>query len=1299
MAAEKSEGGGSFLANPSALLALVTIAGGVWLVSQKLTSDRPVTPAGGAMEFLGDQKVEARLWEDPFKNVTIGNQETMFGSDSRVAIDLATLGGQIGRKSNPDGLSNSADPAKIVSTAKPVLLLPVMLSGGQYSEDQESRIRSRFAIVSALGESGYVPDDAEHIGSLRLPWLTQQEMAEAKLRASKSSADLKYLWELDPAEADLPDRKESLMSVVATAQSAHLEVRYEWYRPRVFSAGSALDPNRPSVLVLWLDDAAFEDEPLLRLPLFLERLTDPYWLPPGTPPPAVRLIGPRRTVTLRSMLPTWEPGPPLWSTNLYQRLRSPAQEVLKRIEIFCATPSAMDEVLVKDPPSPDQTPRWSVGNKLTNTSEVGFKSFHNFAATDAQMAGEVIEELKLRGADLTDEKNHVVLISEWDTFYARMLSLTYDAELAQRQGKATTRAQYVKRFMAQKERSKEMPANFHSFVFLRGLDGQTVGGNGGAPDEDRAKGRAGKSSPTSIEELRHWAPDVNKAEGQAQFDYLGRLGDRLNALQKNLQRDGEGGEVRAIGIVGSDVYDTLLILQALRPRFPEALFFTTDLDVRFLHPREREWARNLIVASSYGLALHRRLQGSTAPFRDSTQTAQFAAALAALGNKDLAEVVQIPPRRFEVGNGIAVNLSMDSPSSVSTLPSQDPPFRLHPATPSELYRSRSVHYFYRLGWGIVAAVLLLAGAIWSCDPLRQLTLDAFDYPSKALNYLEEDIGGPDGAAGLMLRLDAHRGDPRADRLLNDPQIVNIRTTIEGLEAEFKKKPTDKTAGEKDPEDKPADIAWKRETALGELTARLVKLLNLELPPENPPEKNLLRGGQRTFLDGLNWWLQARPRMVKRYQARRDLDAFLLTVCGGGAGSAAEASARPMRHSAAVPALSPEAEFAGEQMILQEAAIQAAVDARESADGLFRLRRKSLIHFWVSVAGFGLAALGLVCVIWVDTFWRPDGEPFSLTSGISAWPAQVLRLLVLALAVRFCFWLRHKVREAFLTLTRKFRLSAPNPTAVALTDGVCADSIWQEYRNESLKPRGLRIGLLTVGYLVLLAAISQAFGESILQPVRGNVILVLNLVLLVFSILGFLALAFLTVDTATLCRGFIENLSAGPTEYPEATRQHFSRQMGRINNEYLDEWIDLQLIADLTERVGRMVYYPAGLILLLFLARNSWWDCWAWPVSLIVVFASNFILALASVVILQRAAKDAKRVAEQTLTAKVKKLQAQAAPSAAQNNASQAEKLLEEIRGLNRGAFVPFWENPVVGAVFLSSGGTTMLQVFIWFMGR
>src|SRR5215471_17271725 len=96
---------------------------------------------------------------------------------------------------------------------------------------------------------------------------------------------------------------------------------------------------------------------------------------------------------------------------------------------------------------------------------------------------------------------------------------------------------------------------------------------------------------------------------------------------------------------------------------------------------------------------------------------------------------------------------------------------------------------------------------------------------------------------------------------------------------------------------------------------------------------------------------------------------------------------------------------------------------------------------------------------------------------------------------------------------------------------------------------------------------------------------------------------------------------------------------------------------------------------------------------------NFLLAVTSVSILQNAARKAKRDAEATLEAKVKRLQAITAESQAKNNANQAEKLLEEIRHLRRGAFVPIWENPILGAILLPSSGTAVFQMLFWLMGR
>src|SRR5262249_36824090 len=64
---------------------------------------------------------------------------------------------------------------------------------------------------------------------------------------------------------------------------------------------------------------------------------------------------------------------------------------------------------------------------------------------------------------------------------------------------------------------------------------------------------------------------------------------------------------------------------------------------------------------------HSNLQQAIAPFRDSTQTAQFVAALAALGNTNLLYLTNIPPRRFEIGNKRSVDLSV----TPGLLPSKD----------------------------------------------------------------------------------------------------------------------------------------------------------------------------------------------------------------------------------------------------------------------------------------------------------------------------------------------------------------------------------------------------------------------------------------------------------------------------------------------------------------------------------------------------------------------------------------------------------------------------------------------------
>src|SRR5687767_11205178 len=142
MAERNSEGRGSFPLNLQTLLILLTLASSVWLVSQKLTSTRPAASVGTGHGSPGEQNVEARLWEDPLKT-----PERHSKGGTPPEPKFTRLIEQI--KARGDECSDG-------------VILPVMISGGPYSEDQESRIRTRFAVVSALSQKGYVSEDPEH---------------------------------------------------------------------------------------------------------------------------------------------------------------------------------------------------------------------------------------------------------------------------------------------------------------------------------------------------------------------------------------------------------------------------------------------------------------------------------------------------------------------------------------------------------------------------------------------------------------------------------------------------------------------------------------------------------------------------------------------------------------------------------------------------------------------------------------------------------------------------------------------------------------------------------------------------------------------------------------------------------------------------------------------------------------------------------------------------------------------------------------------------------------------------------
>jgi hypothetical protein len=273
-------------------------------------------------------------------------------------------------------------------------------------------------------------------------------------------------------------------------------------------------------------------------------------------------------------------------------------------------------------------------------------------ATDELLAKSLIGELKRRGVDIFGEgRGLVALVSEWDTLYGQTFPNLFRPASSQRnqaRGEATQVSDGKNIIVAH---------------YLMGLDGRIPGENADDTAGARESESGGKKSTDSAA-IRVGRAGTERPEGQGQFDYARRLAKDLRA-----RASAKSGRIAAVGLLGSDVYDKLLLLQALRPEFPSAVFFTTDLSAVMFHPDEVGWTRNLIVASSFGLDLpcagelsggppkQRRCEEERTvlpPFRDNYQTAMYAAALAALqknGDRELDDRIEYGrrPKLYEIG--------------------------------------------------------------------------------------------------------------------------------------------------------------------------------------------------------------------------------------------------------------------------------------------------------------------------------------------------------------------------------------------------------------------------------------------------------------------------------------------------------------------------------------------------------------------------------------------------------------------------------------------------------------------------
>lgn len=241
---------------------------------------------------------------------------------------------------------------------------------------------------------------------------------------------------------------------------------------------------------------------------------------------------------------------------------------------------------------------------------------------DAMIARALAKELaRRRGPRRLPATENVALVYEADTSFARSL-------------------QAAMRKAIREENAMARPGL--DFTYLRGIDGLLVQ----RPETDTA-GATVQRVPSAGDVIRPYMRprERSNAIGTDQMDYLDRLVDSIKLRERVA-----GVPITAIGLLGTDYYDKDLLLQALRPAFPGVVFFTTDVDARLLDPRCTPHTRNLIVGAGFGLSLGETLQGSVPPFRDSFQTALFAAVRQAIARAEGQEIsIKHTPLVLEIG--------------------------------------------------------------------------------------------------------------------------------------------------------------------------------------------------------------------------------------------------------------------------------------------------------------------------------------------------------------------------------------------------------------------------------------------------------------------------------------------------------------------------------------------------------------------------------------------------------------------------------------------------------------------------
>ena len=208
------------------LIALVAmISGFLYYEGITLKTVRPIDKEKATTMFQKKGLVQSRLWQDPFEAIEAHRLlEQKLPKQPEEENDVHTL------KRLVEVLRESG-----ISTLR---VLPVFVDGSPYVNGGESRLKDRYAVVSALGAAGYVPESGEYLRFFK--W------DRSRQRDSHGNSD---------------NNKGTAVTPLAAGESGEIAalVPAELFIPKAKFRGQ---PYAKPVLILWLKEQDAGERPL-----------------------------------------------------------------------------------------------------------------------------------------------------------------------------------------------------------------------------------------------------------------------------------------------------------------------------------------------------------------------------------------------------------------------------------------------------------------------------------------------------------------------------------------------------------------------------------------------------------------------------------------------------------------------------------------------------------------------------------------------------------------------------------------------------------------------------------------------------------------------------------------------------------------------------------------------------------------------------------------------------------------------------------------------------------------------------